>query len=861
MGRQASTPAANRRSMQLSEAGPTVCDHGEVGVNTSKMNKRLTGRRILCFYPWTPFEATGAWSRFQCMWQFFVDHGAAVTLAFLTKGTDAQLKNIEVRFPEDFSLVDAVWTFGQKIVANGPRAELRAMSQAELSILVMFEKSLYTEDTPTNEWLQEIVEQHDMVTCEYPMLLPALSPHCRKAQKPLLVTCLDALFELHGASQIGRETLRQKEVEALRLADRVVFCTEREQKLFEAYKIRGPVVLNTGDALALIPGKHDESKQAVVSALSLKTSHYVLFVGSGHGPNIEAVAEIKNIARQTPDVSFVIAGSCCAQSTDGNVFAVGRIDEALLDLVYRGASAIIVPLTRGTGMSIKTYQAFNYGKPVISTVIGARGFSVESGKELILVEKTSDFPVAIRQLLGNPELCERVGKRAREYAEELDYRKQFLPYAEIVEGLLGSSSTQSAQAAQTLLLVDNNLLNRVGHHYNYALSLRNHCREAGVGFCALVKRKAESDVLDELDGSPVFHRGIHDTSEENPYPQEWGGLRATYDFLGSNDQFARDLEAGIRGRASTGDVIFLPNATPRQILGVALLLKKSPIYRLLRFVLMLRYSVNLASGPINARKNNLDKETAEQYAFSLEKLMSTAPAGSVRLTTDSQELAKEYRALAKRPVEVLPIPHTSNEGLGAPTAGVPTKNKSKLRIVFLGDARDEKGFELLPAVAKACSQEPWLSRVELVFHAYVSSHYHLKMGMVIEEMSKTKARNLQLVTSSLGAEAYHYLLASADLVLLPYDALTYRSRTSGPFVEAICSGKPVVVPAQSWMSTQLGNSGAGKTFVSGNATDLVNAVLAVLQDPARYAKAAEEFGRTFREYHNPANFVRELLKF
>jgi glycosyltransferase involved in cell wall biosynthesis len=104
------------------------------------------------------------------------------------------------------------------------------------------------------------------------------------------------------------------------------------------------------------------------------------------------------------------------------------------------------------------------------------------------------------------------------------------------------------------------------------------------------------------------------------------------------------------------------------------------------------------------------------------------------------------------------------------------------------------------------------------------------------------------------------LLTSADVVLLPYDALTYRSRTSGPFVEAICAGKPVVVPAQSWMSTQLGSSGAGRTFVSGNSGDLTSALLGVLQNHAQHAEAAQALGQKFREYHNPENFIRQLMR-
>lgn len=826
-------------------------------------SKKLIGRRVLCFYPWTPFEETGAWSRYRCLWRFLLDQGAQVTLAFVGgTGTDLHLRNIAVSYGPNLNIIGAVWNLGQKLAATGERPELRNLSQAEISLLLMYEKTVYTVNDAATKWLTTLVASHDAVTCEYPMMLPTLSDFCRKAGKPLIATSHDALFELHGASPLGHSSLKQKEIDALRLADAVVFCTERERKLFEEFKIAGSVVMNTGDTHGVIQGEDKEARKAVIGAYGLKTANYVFFIGSAHGPNLEAVAEIKRLSRQVPEVTFLIAGNCSPKGIDGNIYSVGYVDSHTLDVMYRGANAVIVPLLRGTGSSVKTYDAFNYGKVVISTPVGIRGFAAEAEKEVILVEKPGDFPSAIRRVLGDAELRARIGQNARRYAEGLDYRIQFRPYADLINNLIGTPAPEASDvrvATRSLILVDNNLVNTVGHHYNYALSLRDQCRAMGVGFSALIKSEAVAEVLGELDGVPTFEQGIHDDAAQNPFPSEWGPLRGMYDFLGSNDHFARALEAGLRNRAATGDVVFLPNATPRQILGVALLLKKSPLYRMLKFVLLLRYSVNIAFGPIQARKTQLDKETAERYVFCFEKLFQVAPSGTVRLTTDSEELAKEYAALAKRPVEALPIPHTANEADSGPLAGLPTKNNSKLRIVFLGDARDEKGFELLPAVAKACAQEPRASRVELVFQAYVSSGYHSKMNEVILDLGKLKAPNLRLIESPLSAEAYQHLLASADLVLIPYDALTYRARTSGPFVEAVCAGKPVIIPAQSWMSTQLGNSGAGRTFLSGNAGDLVGAVVTAIQNHAALAEAAQELGKKFREFHNPENFVRRLM--
>ncbi|MBM3852131.1 MAG: hypothetical protein FJ399_03140, partial [Verrucomicrobia bacterium] len=87
------------------------------------MTAGLGGIRAACFYPWNPFEPTGAWSRFTCLWRYLLEEGAGVTLAFLDKGKDADLRGISVRFA------------GQSVYGDNPhtitRAIARVLSAAE----------------------------------------------------------------------------------------------------------------------------------------------------------------------------------------------------------------------------------------------------------------------------------------------------------------------------------------------------------------------------------------------------------------------------------------------------------------------------------------------------------------------------------------------------------------------------------------------------------------------------------------------------------------------------------------------------------------------------------------------------------
>lgn len=820
---------------------------------------RLHGVRVACFYPWTPFEPTGAWSRFSCLWKYLLAEGAEVTLALLEQGHDTRLQNLAIRYLGEHTAISDAAAFAQTVTSAQAMPEFKGYSSTELYFLLRYEKSLYLDHPKVGPWLDAVLQDQDLVTCEYPMYAPLLADRCRPRGQPLIVTSHDMLFELHGAHPKAREHLKQKELHALALADAVVFCNAREQAAFGASGLTGVTVLNTGDVRAIRPGNEDASRESLRAGLKIKTAHYCLFVGSHHGPNLEAAIELRRLAKRMPEMTFVVAGNCHANGADGNFLALGRVPEPVLDLLYRGAFAVLVPLVRGTGMSVKIFEAFSYAKPVISTPVGARGHAVTDGQELLILATPADFPLGIRRLLGDAGLRRRIAQAARAYALPLDYRTHFQPYGDLICRLLQRPAGTGEPARPSLCLVDNNLSNRVGHHFNYAWVLQAQCRAERTGFVALVSAEAPGEVRQALSAHGLFSQGVHEEFRLNPYPEEWGNIRATYDFLRSNDLFLQELAAGLAGRARSGDTVFLPNATPRQLLALALLLSRYPLYRTLRFVLVLRYSCYTPSGPLAQRNLLLDKGTAERYGMALEKLQQADPGGAVRLATDSQELAAEYQPYFRRAIEVLPIPHTLCHAPGDLPADLPAKSPGKIRIVFLGDARDEKGFEFLPAVVRACADGTGPSAVEFVFQAFISSPHHQRMARTIDELSQLESSQVHLVRRSLLPDEYQTLLSSADLVLLPYDAATYRARTSGPFVEAICADKPVVIPQQTWMCTQLGDSRAGQTFLPGDVPDLIRATRALLADLAGHTAAAGRLGRQFREHHNPQNFLRHLM--
>lgn len=58
------------------------------------------------------------------------------------------------------------------------------------------------------------------------------------------------------------------------------------------------------------------------------------------------------------------------------------------------------------------------GKPIVATRLGAEGYPVTDGSELILADTPSDFAEAVVSLLRSPERRAELGQRARVFAEQ-----------------------------------------------------------------------------------------------------------------------------------------------------------------------------------------------------------------------------------------------------------------------------------------------------------------------------------------------------------------------------------------------------------------------------------------------------------
>jgi len=223
------------------------------------------------------------------------------------------------------------------------------------------------------------------------------------------------------------QTLRY-EMTQIRKFDRVVTMTPEDAAYLKSYSPGANVLpIPIGiDAEEFCPAETNQSE-----AVS------VLFMGNFfHLPNVEAARFlVREIAPRFPEVRFCIAGSPILESAQGgpNVELAGHIPDTRT-LYHSPNTVVMAPLFSGTGQRVKLLEAFSMACPVITTRVGAMGFPVEAGVNMLIAQTGDEFAAALRRLIAEPGLRRRMGDNARRMIlDRFDWPRIGKEYLDVVE--------------------------------------------------------------------------------------------------------------------------------------------------------------------------------------------------------------------------------------------------------------------------------------------------------------------------------------------------------------------------------------------------------------------------------------------
>jgi glycosyltransferase involved in cell wall biosynthesis len=155
----------------------------------------------------------------------------------------------------------------------------------------------------------------------------------------------------------------------------------------------------------------------------------ILFVGVlSYSPNQDGVLwfcrEVLPLLQQKPcdSVLFRIVGFGDTSGLDP-IRDLRGVDlsgyQADLAPFYARAAMAVVPLRAGSGTRLKILEAFAYGRPVVSTTIGAEGLAVTHLQDILLADTAETFAQACRSLIDQPDLVSRITHSASRLCREL----------------------------------------------------------------------------------------------------------------------------------------------------------------------------------------------------------------------------------------------------------------------------------------------------------------------------------------------------------------------------------------------------------------------------------------------------------
>lgn len=157
-------------------------------------------------------------------------------------------------------------------------------------------------------------------------------------------------------------------------------------------------------------------------------------------PNVDAVLwftreVLPRIRNRVPDARFLAVGQrphrrLDVLRDDPAVTLTGFVEDPRPYIA--GAAVYVVPLRMGGGTRFKVLEALAMGKPVVSTTLGAEGFPVTHGRELLLADEPEEFAQAVVALLNEPGRGAELGQAGRAFVEERYDWRVIVPLVEAV---------------------------------------------------------------------------------------------------------------------------------------------------------------------------------------------------------------------------------------------------------------------------------------------------------------------------------------------------------------------------------------------------------------------------------------------
>lgn len=213
---------------------------------------------------------------------------------------------------------------------------------------------------------------------------------------------------------ISWQDFQKQELRLAKLAHETIVVTSTEKDVLSSFGISNiSVISNVHEAYTGSLPEFNERKD-------------LLFIGGyDHTPNVDAAIWLcKSIMpliwQQCPEIHLTLLGSNppvqVKNLQNGQVTVTGYISD--VEQYFLNHRVFVAPLRYGAGMKGKIGQSLSYGLPVVTTSIGAEGFNLTKGLDIMIADSPESFVESILRLYNSPDLWNSFSKASLESVEQ-----------------------------------------------------------------------------------------------------------------------------------------------------------------------------------------------------------------------------------------------------------------------------------------------------------------------------------------------------------------------------------------------------------------------------------------------------------
>jgi len=395
----------------------------------------------------------------------------------------------------------------------------------------------------------------------------------------------------------------------------------------------------------------------------------------------------------------------------------------------------------------------------------------------------------------------------------------------------------SARAIDIICL-DNGLIGKGEHSYNLASKLGGALARRQLSCRIFGAQAMERGIADELGAIPHFRRSLYESVDSRLKGRR--SERQTFQTL--NRAFEKDLASLPADVWRRDNLIIVPAISQNQLLGLIRYLLRQPVERSPRVICQLMFPPSWTSwGEIAAHGHQLYQRAFRLAAPLLNRVLF--------FTVENKAMQRLYEQEFGIRAQILPIPFE----------GIPRKEEQSaaVRFGFFGHSRCDKGFHLLPEAIEICQHQ--MVGAEFIIQI---QHNSWEQATIDAERVLRSLKNVRLIEGVLTHAEYNAWTGQADVVLLPYDPITFgAARGSGIFTESVSAGRPIVASKGTFAGASIESGDAeGEVFAPYTSEEFAGAICRLiprLQDcKARAAARAAIFSRN----HSADAYADVLLK-